>query len=89
MGEWQPIETAPKDGTHILVHDDIGYSVAAWEDRQNGPGASGVVQPPGWRACAKGTMVDDEGWDTGHGYKLELEPTHWMPLPAPPASSGG
>ena len=28
--EWQPIETAPKDGTRVLVVEDGEYHVAWW-----------------------------------------------------------
>lgn len=28
---WQPIETAPKDGTYILIHNDRGTCVAYFE----------------------------------------------------------
>ena len=32
--EWQPIETAPKDGTEVLVYGDgQGMSVAWWETK--------------------------------------------------------
>lgn len=30
--KWQPIETAPKDGTEILVYEDGSIFKAAWED---------------------------------------------------------
>lgn len=68
---WQPIETAPKDGTRILLHfprsgsrgkDEvvIGY----WHQPGN------PDQPGFWM-----------GW--GSGRKTA---THWMPLPAPPSN---
>lgn len=83
---WQPIETAPKDGTPILVWDN-GPCVAIWLADERGPGASGYVQPPGWSAWAQGSVIFDEGWDTGTGYTLELSPTHWSPIDSGPTSS--
>jgi len=55
---WQPIETAPKDGTTILGWDTIEHVLLFWHD-----GA--------WRENA---LADNP-----------IPPTHWMPLPAPPA----
>lgn len=73
--EWRPIDTAPKDGTRILVcspgSDYNQINIARW----------GVGEPfgetPAW-------VTDSEG----PGYSTELEgedePSHWMPLPALP-----
>lgn len=59
---WQPIETAPRDGTHILC----------WL--------------PGYSACEI-LYASAEGWCMANGYYLKgtADPTHWQPLPAPPA----
>jgi len=56
---WQPIETAPKDGTPVLVADGSWVGVLAWDRYANG-----------W--------VNDE--------MDSASPTHWRPLPKPPAS---
>ena len=32
MTEWQPIETAPKDGQSIRVSEQCGYTHAFWQD---------------------------------------------------------
>ena len=69
---WQPMATAPKDGTHILV----------WFPQ------SGV-----WEVFMHRFDQDDtEGWWCVSDNKNEpmplrgwvIQPTHWMPLPAPP-----
>lgn len=83
---WQPIETAPKDGTQILVKTKHGYCVAMWNSETRGPGVSGHVQRPGWVACAEGDEVDHSGWDTGHGFSLEIDPLQWHPINSQPNS---
>lgn len=63
--EWQPWETAPKDGTPFLA----GWSFGGLE----------AMQPAKWM---QGHFVHT--WD--HDI-LRGEPSHWMPLPAPPTAA--
>ena len=84
MSEWQPIETAPKDGTPFLT-----FSADAQANPQES--ALGIKSTPAlvmaWLAGdVEPYPVDEHGdWHDFHGYM----PTHWMPLPAPPAQKGG
>lgn len=73
---WQPIETAPKDGTKVLLADKNGYiSTARWTEECERGGVDSS-RDPGWKAYA----IDDDSF-----YSCEyINPTHWMPLPAPP-----
>ena len=74
MSEWQPIETAPKDGTHILAYRlPVGIrftnntnppTVVHWFDDSDEPGFY--------------TSVNERAPE--HPFN----PTHWMPLPDPP-----
>jgi hypothetical protein len=70
---WQPIETAPKDGTRVLAYwpDCYGNHSACQVETWFGPWAKGNSQMV-WQSAFE--------WADGHN-----EPTHWMPLPAPPA----
>lgn len=71
--EWQPIETAPKGWTAILVGCNYyrhGKSqvTLAWYDR--------------------GMWVEGSYWDDDEeeyvASQCEFKATHWMPLPEPP-----
>lgn len=85
--DWQPIETAPKDGTPILVCSMDGTrNIVQWARFEGGPGVSSrAVQVRNWQICGDEDGVIDEGWDQGAGWFMEPHspPTHWMPLPAP------
>lgn len=71
MSKWQPIETAPKDGTLVLIYvrrmtvhgrfPRPPYRIARWT---NGKWQLVVVQ--------NRTMTDN------------FQPSHWMLLPEPP-----
>ena len=65
---WRPIETAPKDGSEILLAHPDGSMVVGWwrEDRTRG-------KVCGW----------SDGWSDGDDFAMTW-PTHWMPLPAAP-----
>jgi len=75
MADWQPIETAPKDGTEVLL----------W-----GPycGCPATAQWTGkaWAAYWDGWRVVEYMSDFGTDYREFDMPTHWMPLPEPPTS---
>ncbi len=70
-GEWQDIATAPKDGTEILVWDG-GFQYVAWiGDTHAAPSGD-----KDWVFGAPGGDYDE--------FPI-VEPTHWTPLPPPPA----
>ena len=72
--EWQPIETAPKDGTSVLVFNGLDVSVGywfIWEHFFTGDRLSGFVK----------------NWNNEFGCPDSFvgDATHWMPLPPPPS----
>lgn len=68
VSDWQPIDTAPKDGTRILCFWDGGCVITKWDERLR---FAGWQMPPMMTVRA----ADRSAWF----------PTHWMPLPEPPA----
>lgn len=71
MSEWQPIETAPKDGTRILAYGKHGFDV---DERK----WATVI----WQEYSKG-FVCDPNEATEYDPEVSII-THWMPLPEPP-----
>lgn len=70
---WQPIETAPKDGTKVLVYDEsYGLPQKAWFGKDHFK-----EEYEGW------LFGDGDDYSCGL-YFTPIEPTHWMPLPKPP-----
>lgn len=71
MSEWRPIETAPKDGTYILIwHLGIGSAVVG-----------------SWRKSNRNMTDSREKWRpycSGYDDQELLAALHWMPLPEPP-----
>lgn len=69
---WQPIETAPKDGTAILLSNERG----AWMAKYDPVYPSGYRPENPWFSL----MLNHDHMRKGKPYA----PTHWMPLPTPP-----
>lgn len=74
MSEWQPIETAPTDGTAILVCHEGG----TWIAKHKAVYQSGYEPDNPWFCL----MLNK---DHIPARKRKGYPTHWMPLPKPPA----
>lgn len=76
--EWQPIETAPKDGTHVLLSNGFSVAEGWWEH----------VEPYiREKRDVDGRYIDQDEHDGFDGWLdfiggMLPEPTHYMPLPA-------
>lgn len=72
MKEWLPIETAPKDGTRVLLWSldaDPALMPVIGEYDDDGPEPWGAAW---WQDPT-----------TDH-FPIDADPTHWLPLPGPP-----
>ena len=86
--QWQPIETAPKDGTEVLLFTTCHGACQAWFFE--GSWSEGTSDSPReydgdcWVCCDDAFQIEVEIYNdhpecTNHGTA-----THWMPLPEPP-----
>ncbi len=82
--KWRTMESAPKDGTTVLAWNGECQFCLAWSHASRS-GGCWIVQAAGEGAIA-------QTYENGDRDYLELDyfwgsasPTHWQPLPPPPA----
>jgi hypothetical protein len=76
--EWQPIETAPKDGSEVLLYRPLAH-------KSGDKNIAVKLSVPEDRYCWECTVPNGckrENYTSGACYA-----THWMPLPNPPVES--
>ena len=83
--EWMPIETAPKDGSDILLwtSDQVVHQ-GFWDANTT----NFYKSQEGWASYdpdnAKGEWISLSGPDDDRRMYCGMTPTHWMSLPSPP-----
>lgn len=80
MSDWQPIETAPRDRTRVLL-----YGPYQWEDYQSDQRVGVVV---GYFDAEDEVYGGSDRWvlESTNPYTDYCQPTHWMPLPLAPVA---
>ena len=79
--EWQPIETAPRDGKSVLLacsHQGGTFIETGYWDPNFRMSWSEELE------ALSGTGAWTNGYQDGSEYPVEFTPTHWMELPKPP-----
>lgn len=100
--EWQPIATAPKDGTCLLVwcqHKGAPNSISEQEEwgvyhahfevfyPRDFIGISGVTIARWGGEFVSGPHDIPAWWFEDEDFEKPVNPTHWLPLPAAPANA--
>ena len=88
MSEWQPIESAPKDGSWLLLEgemmggDTSSIKIGRWEPRTYRIGSQDVEYE--WRMLNESLAGIDEEAEAEWRWYSEGRVNGWMPLPEPP-----
>lgn len=87
---WQTIETAPKDGTPVLIGwfkpDGQWTERRAWFDREFE--VAGITDDGEGKTIWKQAWTDDAVASFGYEETHSYEPTLWQPLPSPTVREG-
>ena len=79
MSAWQPIETAPKDGTILVFGQPSDLEMdGAILVSYKGP----AIYSAAWDEIDEAFCLSGGSW-----LGPFVEPTHWMPLPKPPETA--
>lgn len=73
MSKWQTIDTAPRDGTAVIVAVEGGAVIAEWVRHRAYINCWAWMAKP-WPGC---------------DFLMAVDPTHWMPLTEPPLPTSG
>ena len=81
--DWQSIETAPHNERVLVYYNTYGLGrriIATYYDEEtlNSEHEESGYAEPGWY---------EESYASEEIYPVEVEPTHWMPLPDKPTAS--
>lgn len=88
MSDWRDIETAPKDGTEILLCDDRGRRRVGMWFKEIDTDVWEVTERTDFREVKTRTVKDYSDWVAfGDEYFNGHTVKYWMPLPNPPPSS--
>lgn len=69
--QWMPIESAPKDGSYLMLVDCDLVTIGTWTK-------SDALRDEAWIGFDCMSNIDKV---------VILSPTHWMPLPTPPTEA--
>lgn len=74
MTDWQPIETAPTDGTEVMLSEGWRVNIGYFEVTVHRTNGKETYRHVGWRYRSASASL------------RAATPTHWMPLPEPARS---
>lgn len=82
---WQPIATAPKDGTPVLLYENGSVGLFYWGvDPSLTHNVKGQPMPPTWVGVIIQSELNRSEIDAKIIVLHGSDATHWMPLPAGP-----
>ena len=85
LGAWLPIETAPRDGTWML----LAGGQCDFDEESDNKARPVVGQWSNELNCDETDWHWQFAWYDGGYYGVYEHPTHWMPLPTPPEAPNG
>ena len=87
---WRPIETAPMDGTVVMLYGDGRVTCGSWIAERDIMVGEHHHTTGEWLGAYPSGETTPAYWQSHDGGFTESHPaTHWMPLPQPPREKEG